>query len=438
MRTYPALDVINEWLMYQYAQGDWPGFQVSIRRRGNLIYSRAFGYSDLEKKAHYKTSHIAQIASLSKVVTSAVVLWLQSQKMLSLQDRVVSILPELKTHKDLNFRRITIEHLLTHRSGLFRDSLEKGYWALTNDFISSEQLLIEVKKTGLIYKPGTKTKYSNMGYALLGAVIERATGRLMIDLAREFLSARGSFERLFSDEKKTDLAVGYLRMYLHGQRFKRVKIRSVNAMTPAAGFRSNADTITEFVSQLYLGELLPKSERSLLIKTKFPVANMKNESYGLGTIFSEFNGATYVGHSGGFPGFSSQAWVVPKTEMAFGFITNTSVVKTLNAVYGMNEIISAIEFHFSKSEMRSLLVSKPFAENFNSTIYVVGKKKALAFPLTGWRPTEDLMVFKRHGDHFRSETLSGYRSLGEAVRFNIRNREIRSVKVGGYESFPAR
>lgn len=78
------------------------------------------------------------------------------------------------------------------------------------------------------------------------------------------------------------------------------------------------------------------------------------------------------------------------------------------------------------------------ADNYISTIYVVGKNKALAFPLTGWLPTEVLMIFNRHKDYYFIDEISGYKNIGEPLKFFAKSGAISGVKFGGFNSRPAR
>ncbi len=68
--VHPALKVIDHWLRYQMAHGDLPGMQVSIRDKGRLVFSKAYGFANREKSQRYSTKHIGQMASHSKMVTA--------------------------------------------------------------------------------------------------------------------------------------------------------------------------------------------------------------------------------------------------------------------------------------------------------------------------------------------------------------------------------
>lgn len=437
---HPGLKVVHQWLNYQSAQGVFPGFQASIRKDGQIIYSNAFGYANLEKKIKYTRAHLGRIASQSKVFTAALVLWLESQNRMSLNEYLVNIITELKTHKDKNFKKIKLIDLLVHRSGILRDSIDRDYWGVKKPFLTDSELIDDVLAHPLVYRPGCCTKYSNIGYALLGLAIERITGEPLNILVEQFTLKINLDAKIFTDYSKSiNLSQGYLLNQTQGLSFKPTAHRAAKALASAAGYCASTDGTTDFFHRLYLTKsILPKKQFSNLRSKSWGVQNVKSDAYGMGTIFSEVGDIQYLGHAGGFTGFSSQTWVVPKTSYAFGFMTNVGISKTFNVVRGMAEIIHAIDSHFDWKRSEPLIVSRPMADNNGSAIYVVGKSKVLAFPLTGFLPTEDLMVFNRHKDYFCSDEISGYKNIGEPLRIKFKSGQIVAVKFGGFNSKPVK
>ncbi|MCB0351384.1 MAG: beta-lactamase family protein [Bdellovibrionales bacterium] len=436
LKKHPGLKVIDHWLNYQLAQGDIPGFQVSIRLRGDLSFSKAYGYADLKNKEQYTRAHLGRIASQSKTFTGALTLWLNSRGQIDLNEHLVNILTEFKNHKDPKFKRIKIIDLLTHRSGIFRDSIDTDYWGKREPFLTRTDLTNEIASSRLIYSPGLFTKYSNLGYGLLGLALERCSGKKFATLIREFFAEKDLDSNIIVDSDiNGNFSHGYLRRQMHGQKFKQISHRTTQALCPAAGFCSNTDSTTDFFHKLYLtSSILPKQQRTLLHSKKWPVKNMKSEYYGIGTIFTDVAGDPCVGHSGGFPGFASQTWVELKTKRTYGFIANTSITKTFNAIQSMAVILRAIDNNFPSSSWSSLIVSKPLADNYTSTVYVIGKSKALAIPLTGWMPADDLMIFSRYKNHYLSNQICGYKNVGEPLTFNIKDGTVIAAQFGGFVS----
>jgi D-alanyl-D-alanine carboxypeptidase len=437
---HPALRLIDQWLTHQAAQGDLPGFQVAIRHKTNLVFNKAYGFADLERGVKFSPTHVARIASHSKVFTSALMLLFESKGLLRLSDRLVNHLPELCDHVDRRFQKVTLAHLLSNRSGIFRDSYDYNYWGSEAPFLSRDELIREVRQRKLVYAPGSYTKYSNLGFALLGAVLEAVSGQSYGELVREHILRKLKGALLWPElagQKKM------ARSYYHGNslrnKFLPAKNQATNAMAAATGFCGNAEGISQFLAKLYwTRDILPGKQSGLLKSKKWKVKNLKTDRYGYGMIFRRLNKSEYVGHSGGFPGFASHTWIVPKTGYTFSFITNASVVKTFDPIRCMNEITQAIEKHFSRAELEILQVTEPMSDNFMSTLYVVGKKKALAFPILGWVITEGIEIYHRRGDHFHSDKINGYESVGEPLRFVKKGARIVAVKHGAFKAYPRR
>ena len=166
-----ALQVIDIWLDYQARYSNLPGFQVCIRKKGHIIFSKAYGYANLKTKLALNTNDLFHIASHSKTFTSCAILQLVEQGKLNLQQAAIDFLPELKKHKDKRFKHLTIRDLLSNRSGIFRDGLDSDFWDLQKPFLSKDQLIQEVLSSDLIYTPNIYSKYSNIGFSLLGLII---------------------------------------------------------------------------------------------------------------------------------------------------------------------------------------------------------------------------------------------------------------------------
>ena len=195
-------DLLNRW-------SDIPGGQVSLMYNGTEIYNKAFGMADVESSTLVDTDSRFRIASLSKAVTSAAILTLIEGGNISLDDKMVDLVPHLipdelegcdfPNHStSYSINDITVSQLLNHRGG-FDPSSDPTYWHWnlwsfqTNECldidgveteydngnlapISMETILSEWLRRPLDYEPGTQYVYSNIGYQILGQIIEVETG----------------------------------------------------------------------------------------------------------------------------------------------------------------------------------------------------------------------------------------------------------------------
>jgi CubicO group peptidase (beta-lactamase class C family) len=150
-----------------------PGAALIVRKGGQTLVRKAFGMANLELQAPLQPEHVFALASLSKPFTAAAVLKLAEEHRLSIDDDITRFLPAYPTHG----ARITIEHLLTHTSGLSALSETSDLRAAA----VQESPLIDVlgdwiKDLPPDFAPGERWAYSNWGFNLLGAIVERASG----------------------------------------------------------------------------------------------------------------------------------------------------------------------------------------------------------------------------------------------------------------------
>ncbi len=166
-----------------------PGASLAVARDERLVLARAYGHADTVGRERMRPNHRFRIASVSKPVTAAAVLKLVEDGELRLGDRAFAFLDQLEPPAgatvDPRFREITIRQLLRHRAGFDRTrgldpTLTPGRVAAELGVglpVEVEQVIRFMLGRPLDFDPGTKTVYSNFGYAVLGRVVERVTGR---------------------------------------------------------------------------------------------------------------------------------------------------------------------------------------------------------------------------------------------------------------------
>ncbi len=190
MSRYPALSArlhqIDRWI----AEGAVTGASVTVRHRGEEIATHAAGEARPGKPVNDRT--LFGLASVSKPVTAGVVMTLVDDGELSLEEPVARFVPEFAAPSaegnpawEASRGLITVRHVLAHLSGLPEDLPPRTLRA--RDMPSLSDLTDSLIALPLQFEPGTELRYSNAGYALLGRLIERVTGRDIWDFARERL-----------------------------------------------------------------------------------------------------------------------------------------------------------------------------------------------------------------------------------------------------------
>ena len=123
-----AARIVDLWIPQKIQYDEVPGMSVGIFRKGKLLYQKGFGYADMKRRKKMRADDLYRVASMSKMFTAVAILQLQERGKLKLTDPVSKYLPWfMGKNKTGNLRTITIRHVLSHTSGLFRDG-EKPYW----------------------------------------------------------------------------------------------------------------------------------------------------------------------------------------------------------------------------------------------------------------------------------------------------------------------
>lgn len=153
------------------ANGDFSGIAV-VSQSGSILVSESFGYSDIKSQSAPDLHTSFHIASLSKTFTSAAIMRLVENGMVKLDASLATYIPDFP-----DADRITIHHLLRHESGI------PDYWTapdiseISQRPLSTDELILWLGQRPLEFAPGSQSRYSNSGYAVLAAVIESVSGQ---------------------------------------------------------------------------------------------------------------------------------------------------------------------------------------------------------------------------------------------------------------------
>ena len=172
-QTDPQLTAAVDKLLAEQFKPNETGCAALVARRGQIIYKKAFGMADLELNVPMQPDMIFRIGSITKQFTAVAILQLMEQGKLSLQDEITKYLPDYP----MNGHKITIEHLLTHTSGIQSYTGMKDFKELMTKDVKPEELINRFKNQPMEFAPGTKFHYNNSGYFLLGYIIEKITGK---------------------------------------------------------------------------------------------------------------------------------------------------------------------------------------------------------------------------------------------------------------------
>jgi CubicO group peptidase (beta-lactamase class C family) len=319
-----ALDYIPRWLDFQMQAMQQPGCIVAIAHRETLVLERAFGAANLKTGEPLTPRHRFRIASHSKSFTAAGIMKLRERGKLRLDDtagQYVSGLHPTVAH-------VTIAQLLSHTAGLIRDGDDAGQFLDRRPFYTARELADDLKRPPII-DPGSRFKYSNHGYGLIGLIIEAITGEpYRAWIQREIIDGAGLTETTpdMPLRRGTPFARGHSGRVLLGRRLVIPGDNPTHAIASAGGFASTAADVARFFAQLSptaRRSVLSAASRREMSRRHWRNPNTAPEQYyGLGTISGSFDGWDWFGHSGGLQGYISRTCVFPDVGLTICVLTN--------------------------------------------------------------------------------------------------------------------
>ncbi|MDN5688337.1 MAG: beta-lactamase family protein [Brachybacterium sp.] len=320
-----VLDVaawLPQWLETARHLRQQSGLQAAIWHDGELVAEVAVGEADLDAGIALRPTHRLRIASHSKMVTAMTLMRLREQGRLRLDDTLGDHLGELAGAPVADR---TLRDLLSHSAGLTRDSDDARWWRLGAPFPDRAQLL-EIARTGAVKaEAGVHLQYSNIGYGLLGLVIEAVTGSSFAEAVDELVLAPVGVDGIGADlpvgaagpEAADGFAAGHTSL-LHGPR-RPVEQVPTRALAAATGFWADAGAIATFAGRtLTAGELLSAASVREMRRRVWTLQDGRH--YGLGLQEGHLHGFTVVGHSGGFPTGLSRTWAAPAERLVISVI----------------------------------------------------------------------------------------------------------------------
>jgi D-alanyl-D-alanine carboxypeptidase len=291
-----------------------PSASVAVVRGGRIVLAKAYGKQS-EAAGTADPAAPYQIASNSKQFTAAALLLLEDDGKLSLDDAVGKYVPGI-TDGDT----ITIRQLLSHTSGL------RDYWPQDYSFkamatpVSPRGIVDRWATKGLDFAPGSQWQYSNTGYVVAGMIVEKVSGKPLLD----FLQAR-VFRPLGIKAIDQDKAIGPG----FPQGYKRYALGPVRVETPAArGWLYAAGELAMSAEDLAKWDIA-RIDRTLLPaddwaaqETAVTLTDGSSTGYGLGVSVGSENGRRFVEHSGEAVGFLSENIVYPQDKVAIVVLVN--------------------------------------------------------------------------------------------------------------------
>jgi len=293
---------------------------VLIAKNGKVLFSRAYGLADRERRIPNTLDTRFRIGSMNKMFTAVAILQLVEAGKIELSDPLGTYLTDYP-NKDVA-SKVTIHELLTHTGGT-GDIFGPDFDAHRKELRTHSDYIELYGNRGLEFEPGSRWAYSNYGMVLLGAVIERVTGQSYYDYVQEHIYEPAGMTRTGSlpeDQAVPDRSIGYTRPPGTTR-----WVRNTNTLpyrgTSAGGGYSTVTDLARFADALMSHKLLRPDSTEQLITGKVEALGREKYAYGFEDR-RDIGGHGSVGHGGGAPGMNGDLRIYPKSGYVVAALAN--------------------------------------------------------------------------------------------------------------------
>jgi CubicO group peptidase (beta-lactamase class C family)/D-alanyl-D-alanine dipeptidase len=342
-----AIRRLEAWITAEVTAKELPALSIALVEGDRLVWARGFGFADVQKRVPATALTGYRVGSVSKLFTDLAVMQLVDQGALDLDAPVNRVLPEFAPQNPYRVP-ITLRQLMSHRSGLVREPPIGHYFDPSSP--SLDAVVASLARTSLIFEPGTRTKYSNAGVAVVGAVVARVKGQPFPQAINEMIfqplgMSRSSFEP--SRELAKSMAHGQMWSY-DGRAIATPDF--LLGTGPAGNLVTTVGDLSRFIQFLFAdgkgprGALLKPGTLRAMIE---PQLGRPGESpaFGLGFRLSRLDGERKIGHDGAVYGFATSLAALPDARLG------AVVIAAADCANGFTE-------HVADSALRLLLAGK--------------------------------------------------------------------------------
>jgi CubicO group peptidase (beta-lactamase class C family) len=318
MNQKDAIDALAKELERDASAERFSGAAL-VARNGSIVFEQAYGLANREKKTPNQIDTQFRIGSMNKMFTAVCILQLVQAGKIQLSDAFGKYLTDY-TNKEMA-SKVTIEHLLTHTGGtgdFFGPEFDKHRLELKTlqDYVKLYE------NRALAFEPGSRFEYSNYGFLLLGAVVEKVTGQSYYDYVREHVyqpAGMTSTDSLPENEAVARRSVGYMKEGPGPATDNRDTLPYRG--TSAGGGYSTVEDLFKFATALENHKLLDAAHTDMLWSGKVETGR-GGDKYGFGFFDTAEGGLECFGHGGGAPGMNGDLKICPKPGYIIAVLAN--------------------------------------------------------------------------------------------------------------------
>lgn len=353
-KTAQLDDLLNKYSEY----GQFTG-SVLVADNGKVIYKKGFGMANMEWDIPNAPDTKHRLGSITKQFTAMLIMQLVAEGKLDLKAPISKYLPD---YSKINGDNIITHQLLTHTSGTPNYTSFPNFFKerSRNSYTPTEMLKIFADST-LTFTPGEKFAYSNSGYILLGAIIEKITGKSYEVVLQEKIFDPLKMKDSGYDQHNTILkkrAAGY---EMKGSIPENSPYIDMSTPYAAGSLYSTVEDLFLWDQALYTEKLLPKKYRDMLFGKYIEGFG---QYYGYGWSVGEMpvgntkENTDFIGHGGGINGFNTLITRMPQEKSSVILLNNTGGAPLNDITIAINGILHGATYDLPKQSLAKTVYSK--------------------------------------------------------------------------------
>ena len=340
MKDFTKLDMFFETLAeYNRFMGS-----VAVSQNGEIIYTKTVGYADIEQETKVNVDTKYRIGSVTKTYTATLVLLAIEEKKLSLNQTIDKFFPNF-----INANKITIEHLLYHRSGIPNFTNEDEYQKWYTHPKSEIELTDFISGLGSEFEPDTEARYSNSGYVLLTFILQKVYNKSYNELLQEKICKPLGLKNTYFGAK-INIKNNECYSYKYQKGWQKELEEDMSLPQGGGAIVSNPTDIITFVDALFSGKIISENSLKQMLTLK--------DYMGMGIVYMGLMGKHCFGHAGGIDGFCSlyvrhpDNIILAYTANYLHFYSINIATTIFKAVLNQQiDIPEFIEYHITEGEL---------------------------------------------------------------------------------------
>lgn len=281
---------------------------VAVSKNGEIIYIKSIGFADVENKVKATENSKYRIGSISKSFTTVLILKAVEQKKLNTNQTIDKWFPTIK-----NAKKITVNHLLSHRSGIHNFTDDKDFLTWNTHPKTEKEMIEIIAKGGSDFNPDSKAEYSNSNFVLLTYILEKTFTKSYSDLLQEFIVKPIGLKNTYVFGK-INPSNNECKSYSFSGSWKTETETDFTVPLGAGAITSTSSDLTKFADALFSGKLLTNESLEIMKTIK--------DGYGIGLFQIPFYKSIGYGHTGGIDGFSSVYSYFLDDKISYALISN--------------------------------------------------------------------------------------------------------------------